>query len=87
MNDSVIKVNERQDGYLTTIFLSSSNPKNIRGDMFKYGDVLMKNGKKIDTSHLIEFEANYSIVRVYRDIFLVYDSNVNSWVLVRIFVS
>lgn len=52
--------------------------------IFKYGNYLVKGETMINTRGLITFEYNYSIVRVYRDIFLAYDMNTKSWVLIRI---
>ena len=89
-DNTVTKVNERQEGWLTTLFPSASNPKNITDAVFKYDGLfrahLMKDGNKIDTRKFIEFEYNHSVIRVYRDIFLAFDKNTKSWVLLRIFV-
>ena len=84
MDNTITKLSERQDYGLTILFPLASNPENINNAIFKYCD-LMKYGNKIDISHLIRF-GNYSVIRVYRDIFLVYEWNIESWVLVRIVV-
>lgn len=87
MDDTLTRVDERQDDdWLTALLSSSSNPRNITDAVFKYGWDLIKCEDKIDTSNLIEFEANYSVIRVYGDIFLAYDNNTESWYLLRIIV-
>ena len=85
-DNTVTKVDERRNRWLRALFPSTSNPTNIRDAVFKYWDVLMKDGNWIDTSRMIEFEYNYSVIRVYRDVFLAYDWKKESWVLVRIIV-
>ena len=84
--NTITKVNEKQDNGLKAIFPSISSPTNIKNAVFKYCDYLMKNGNKLDTSKLIKFYEDYSVIRVYRDIFLAYDRETNSWVLIRIIV-
>lgn len=72
---------------LTTLFPLVSDPNNIKNAVFKCNDRLMKYGenkKEIDASEFIKFEYNYSVIRVYRDVFLAYDEKTNSWVLLRI---
>ena len=44
----------------------------------------MKYSNKIDASKFIRFDGNYSIVRVYKDIFLAYDKGTKSWILIRL---
>ena len=41
--------------------------------MFKYNTCVVKGEDNIDADHLIEFEPNYSVVRVYKDVFLACD--------------
>ena len=82
--NSVTKVDKGHYNWLTTLFPSSSNPKNISNAVFKYFGNLIKDGNKLDTSKLINFEYNYSVIRVYKDIFLAYDKKTESWVLLRI---
>lgn len=83
-DNTITKINERQDYGSTTIFSSTSDPQNIINAVFKHGNYLMKGGNMIHTDKLIEFDNYYSIIRVYRDIFLVYDNDIMSWVLLRI---
>ena len=85
-DNTVTKVSERQNEFLTTIFPSTSNPNNIQDAVFKYGHDIMKDGKKINTDGLIEF-SYYSVIRVYKDVFLAYDKVTGSWVLFRMIVS
>ena len=87
VDDSVTKIDERQDGCLTTIFPSISSPRNIKNAVLKYWWDLMRNGNKINTNRLIRFDWFYSIIRVYKDIFLSYDNKTMSWVLFRLVVS
>ena len=83
-DNSVTEVSEKQDNYLTTLFPSTSSPSNIKDAVLKYDSNLIKGGNKINTNDLIEFQDYYSVVRIYKDIFLTFDTKTNSWVLVRI---
>ena len=85
-DNSITKVNGEQYSPLRTLFPTTSDPKNIKNAVFKYGSCIMRDGKKIDTSHVIDFGWYYSVIRVYRDIFLAYDRKTWSWVLIRIVV-
>ena len=86
MDNTVTLVGGGQDYALTTLLPSSSNPKSLKDAVFVFYNSLVRAEKKIDTGHLIKFSGD-SLVRVYRDIFLAYDYNIESWVLVRIIVS
>ena len=85
-DNSVSEVNEIHNIYLSEIFPSTSNPKNIKNAAFKYGRSLVKGGNEIDKNELIEFEYYHSVIRIYKDIFLAYDKKTKSWVLVRIII-
>ena len=91
MDDTVTQVAGEQEYPLAAFLPSTSNPKSVKDAVFLYYDYhggrsyLVKDGKKIDISHLIEFHAR-STIRVYKDIFLTYDNNAKSCVLVRITV-
>ena len=87
MDNTVTKVNEKQDTWPTTLFPLTSDPKNIKDVVFMYGNSLMKGGNMINTSKLICFGGNYSVVRIFKDIFLAYDDKTNSWVLFKMVVS
>lgn len=86
-DNSVTKVHKRKLDGLSAIFPSSSNPKNIKNAVFKHPNDLTKCGNNINTNGLTEPRSSYSVVRVYKDIFLAYDWNTDSWVLIRIVVS
>lgn len=84
-NDNTLtKVDGRQYHTIIGIFPLASNPNNITDAVFKYGCPLMKNGKKIALKRLIGFDSLYSIVRVFRDVFLAYDKITKSWVVFRL---
>ena len=85
MDNTVTKVNEKQDTWPTTLFPLTSDPKNIKDVVFMYGNSLMKGENMINTSKLIKFIC-YSVIRVYRDIFLAYDCNTKSWVILRLII-
>ena len=85
-NNTVTKVGKGQDKSLSAIFPSTSNPSNIKDAVFKYENRLMKDGNRLNTNDLIEFESWYSLIRVFKDIFLAYDKNTKSWVLFRLIV-
>lgn len=82
-DNTVTKVNEEQND-LSTLFPSTSDINNINDVVFEYGGELRKNRNRIDTNKLIYFDDYYSVIRVYRDVFLTYDWCKKSWVLVRI---
>ena len=84
IDNTITKVDGDHYYDITALFPLSSDPKNINDAVFKYTQNLIKDGNYIDTRHLIEFDGNYSVIRVYKDIFLAYDKNIKSWVLLRI---
>ena len=84
-DDTITNVDERQNNYLTSIFPSASNPKSIKDAVFRYSSCSVKCGNMIDTDKLKEF-GGYSVIRVYRDIFLAYDKVLKSLILIRNFV-
>ena len=85
-DNSVTKVSEGTRLSLSAIFPSTSNPSDINDAMFKRCSNLIKDGNMIKTDDLIRFKSRCSVVRIYKDIFLAYDCNTKSWVLVRILV-
>lgn len=85
MDNTVTKLNDKEDNWLTALFPSASNPKNMNNAVFKYWDELMKgNHSWTYTKHVMNFDYHYAVMRVYKDIFLAFDRNIKSWVLVRI---
>ena len=86
-NDNTVKkVNKKQYEFLSVMFPSRSNPKNIKDAIFKHGYYLIKNGNEINKSKLTGLNPYCSVIRIYKDIFLVYDIKTSSWVLLRIIV-
>lgn len=86
LNDSgmITKIRERQDNSLSMLFPSAYNPKIIRDAVFKYKEDPVKTGNNITTEKLINSNWYYSVIRVYRNIFLAYDEEKKSWFLLRI---
>ena len=87
MDNSVTKLNERRDDIPIILFPLATDPSNIKNAMFMYDKDFIRNKNKIDTSKLIKSDYCYSVIRVYRDIFLAYDKEIDAWVLIRIQVS
>ena len=85
-DDTITKVDEIQDKYPTTIFPPMSNSKNIKNAVFKYDNVLFKDGNKLYTSNFITFDWYPSVIRIYRDVFLAFDDDAKSWYILRITV-
>lgn len=86
MDNTMTMVNEGQEGYLRTFFPSISSSNNINNAVFKYDDNLIKAGNHIDASDQIEFDIYYSVIRIYRNIFLAYNEKINSWTLFHMIV-
>ena len=82
-DNTVTRVNEDQGYSLTALFPSASNPGDIANTVFKYGEILVKNDNVINRNEPAEFARHGSVTRVYRDIFLCYDHDTSSWVLLR----
>lgn len=73
-----------EPGDISAIFVSSSNPKDLSRAVIMYSDYLVKGEVKIEFTEPVKLQRCNSIVRIYRDIFLLYDLNVKKWVLSRI---
>lgn len=84
-DNSVEKMGEKQNNSLRVIFPSLSNPKNMADAVFKCEYEFVKQGNRIDTSHLIKLNGR-SVVRLYKDIFIACDEITKSWILIRISV-
>ena len=67
------------------VFPSASNPNSIKDAAFGSWNYLERRGKKIDTKRLVTFYPR-SVIRIYKDIFLDYNYNGGTWVLVRVVV-
>lgn len=85
-DNSTERIGIRQNEWLVTVFPSSSNPDDFENAVLKYSKRLIKDGKEISSRQDIEFCGGCSIVRIYKDVFLAYDENMDSWVLTRILV-
>ena len=85
-DNTISEVGERQNSLLTTVFPSSTDPTDLRKAAFKYYGHLVFGGKKVEFWGPFKLEWFYSVVRVYKDIFLLYNWNTRSWVLSRIIV-
>ena len=83
-DNTVTKVSERQDDGLTTIFPLISDPKNIRDAVFEYAWNFVKCGNMLNTKRLISFCYHHSFIRIFRDVFLVYDMNTKAWAVFRL---
>lgn len=79
--------NEFLDSYLIATLPSESDPKNVGNAAFRYDNYLLRNGKIIDIRHVVNLDFYCTIIRIYRDVFMVYDENVKGWALIRITVS
>lgn len=86
MDNSVTRINKMQDGIPIGLLPSASNQKNITDSVLKYRYNLVKSGNVFNINDLMSFGDCFSIVRVYKDIFLTYYQCIKSWVLFRIFV-
>ena len=81
MDNTVTKINDKQGGWFITLFPSMSVPKSTKDVVFKYKSYLVKCGNKLDTSNMIGSEYNYSVIKVYKGIFLAHNYDTHSWVL------
>ena len=85
IDDTVTLVDGKQCNALTALFPSASNSKSVRDAVFVYENYLVKGGKKIYTNGLIKFNGD-STIRMYRNVFLIYDYNNKLWFLICITV-
>ena len=85
-DNSVGVLGGKQMGGLTVLFPSSTDPTDLGKAVPKYRDYLVCGGKGVEVRRPLWFEADRSIVRIYRDIFLLYNVNTRSWVLARIII-
>ena len=85
-DNSVSELCGWQSDDLTTILPLSSDPADVRKAALKYWDYLMYRGKEVEFSTPFRFERFLSVIRIYRDVFLLYDENTKSWILTRIII-
>ena len=83
-DNKVTLLHEVKEGSLTSLFASSTDPSDLSRGVLKYSNYLIKGGNRIDPREPIHFEPCQSIIRIYRDIFLLLDDNIKKWVLSRI---
>ena len=76
----------REEWGLASLFVTPASPKDLSKSVLRYSDYLIKGGNKIDPRRPIYFDPDQSVIRIYRDIFLLYDMNTKKWVLCRILV-
>lgn len=65
---------------------SNSEPSDLGRMVLMYGSHLSIGEREVIVREPIMFDGNQSVVRVYRDVFLVFDKGVRRWVLSRIIV-
>lgn len=85
-DNSVSTLERGPESVLRTLFPSGTSHASIKKAAIKYGCSLMYGGKKVDFERPFKFESWYSVVRIYRDIFLLYDDITKDWVLSRIVI-
>lgn len=61
-------------------------PTDISRAILKFNGYLMYREQNAEFSTPFKFERNHSVVRVYRNVFLLYDEKTKNWVLSRIFI-
>ena len=75
------------NGLLLDIFPSSSDPENLEKAAFRYNNYFVIKGVgDVCVNGPIELESKQSIVRVYRDIFILFDRKLCKWVFSRIII-
>ena len=84
-DNKTIPLHEAREGNLASLFVSSTHQKDPSKCVLRYNDYLIKGGNKINPQKPIWFEPSQSVVRVYRDIFLLLDMDTKKWVLSRIY--
>ena len=85
-NETEIIGAEFYGGLIEDVIPYGRIPEDLTRSGFRFGKSIKIQNLVIDVRTPIEFECNYSIIRIYKDIFLLYDSTQFRWVLVRIVV-
>ena len=85
-NDVIPLHKIREKWCITSIFASSTCPRDLSKGVLRYYDYLIKGGNKVEPRKPMCFEDYQSMVRVYKDVFLLYDINTRKWVLSRIII-
>ena len=76
----------KKDNNIRSLFASSTSSKVLSKAVLRYDDYLIKGRNRIVPQEPIRFQYTQSVIRVYEDIFLLYDDNTKKWVLCRIIV-
>lgn len=74
------------DAPLTAILPCATDSLNVEKAVHKHGCYLVTGDKVTLPRKPITLGDGYSIIRVYRDVFLVYDLNIFDWILCRIII-
>ena len=83
--DKPIKLNENGWNETATIFVSTNSGfGSIEDTLMKCGTYFVKGNQKLEVENPIKLSEYHSMVRVYKDIFLLFDKKTNNWVLCRI---
>ena len=86
-NNNVSEITDIDKGLLFNVFPSSSDNNNLKSAAYREGNCLIYKDKADDVRSPIKFYSNgVSVVRVYKDVFLLYDCSTKGWVLSRIIV-
>ncbi len=89
-NNRVSEITSIYKGGLSNVFPSLSDTSNLKSAAYREGNYLIYKDKAADVSSPIRFSGNIypsiSVVRVYKDVFLLYDYNTDEWVICRIVV-
>ena len=84
MEISPLRKTEQKE--LGSVFVSESKPRDSEKFVLKFKKCFSSSwGTKI-VEKPVKFNDNYSIIRVYKDVFLLYDSGTREWVLSRIII-
>lgn len=74
-------------GYVRSIFPSTDNSENLDKAVFRCLNCIITDKGKISLTAPVTFDWNYSLIRIYKNIFLYYDRNLKEWVISKIVVS
>ena len=85
-NNEVIPLYENKEEDLTSLFVSTTHLRDLLKCVLKYDSYFVKEEKQIKFTQPVKLDWCYSIVRVYKDVFMLYDMNMRKWVLSRIII-
>ena len=84
MDGAATEVRGRVHKTLTTLLPSAASTRGIRDAVLKCGRSFVRGGARVDAGRLVGLDGWHSVVRVYRDVLLVYDRGAGAWALVRV---